>query len=118
MGHCYRSFCHLYGDRLLFELTANEIQEWLEVRCLGKSTNTYNHYLMTVRAMYTMAIKRKWVVENVSLEVEKLTVTPASVGVLRTPRTIFSLRLKRVRMRKPDVSGFVKQNRYKPNPPK
>jgi len=81
LNYTYRSLCHLYGDRLLFDLSAEEIQEWLEVRCLGKTANTCNHYLKAVRAIYSMAVKKKWVVENVSLEVELLPVFLPPVGV-------------------------------------
>jgi len=58
MTYIFRSFCRLYGERFLFELSANEIQEWLDIRCFAPP-NTYNHYLKAVCALYSIAIKRK-----------------------------------------------------------
>lgn len=77
----FASFSHLYGDRELYEISADEIREWLDVQCFGKSAKTHNNYLKGVRAMFSMAMKRKWVVENVSLEVDFMPVMPSAVGV-------------------------------------
>jgi site-specific recombinase XerD len=90
LKHYFTSFTHLYGDRELYEITANEIREWLDVQCFRKSAKTHNNYLKGVRAMYSMAVKRKWVVENVSLEVDFLPVMPTAVGVF-APDTIQKL---------------------------
>ncbi len=77
----YATFTHLYGNRELYEISADEIREWLDVQCFGKSAKTHNNYLKGVRAMFSMAMKRKWVVENVSLEVDFMPVMPSAVGV-------------------------------------
>jgi len=41
--------CHLYGEKKIYEMTPDEIEEWLDVQCLGKAPKTYNAALHTLR---------------------------------------------------------------------
>jgi integrase len=77
----FDSFCHLYGSQLIFDISDDDLTEWLDVSCLNKAPKTYNAYLTSLRSVFAYATKRKWVTEDVSLLIDKMPLSPAPVGV-------------------------------------
>jgi integrase len=79
-------FGHEFGDRLLADIEAAEIEDWL--RSLGLAPLGRNTYRLRLNALFEFALKSRWVETNPVREVAKAKVrTDREPGILTADQT-------------------------------
>ena len=70
----------IFCERRMSEITAEEIQDWIQAQGTGALTN--NHFRAMLHAVFEFGKRRKYIRENVIKDVEREKVRAARVGIL------------------------------------
>jgi integrase len=71
------------GDRNVHEVQAHELEDYMETVHGMKKPKTFNNHLGIIKAMWALALKKKVIIEDVSLTMEPLELDDLAVSILK-----------------------------------
>ena len=102
IGPVYSRLTKSFGERRMSEISAVELQDWIESQEVGPQTS--NHFRAMLNALFEFALRRKVVKENVIKDVERRRVHVEKVGILSVDQM---LKLLAAAQAEPDVLATI-----------
>ena len=85
MRNKFDRFCLTFGERMIAEITADEVESWLDGLNVGSVT--WNNERRNLHRLWNFAISKDWATENTIAKIERQFVEPTKPGILTIEET-------------------------------